>query len=90
MPYDFVVVKWIDASRLSDGWIDLAAVPDPYPHECITIGFLVSKNDRGTILVPTIWDVEHPANSHTDWRDVLGCDGYTRRSFDQFRASSAG
>jgi hypothetical protein len=65
LPYDLVMIEWVDASRLSDGWIDLAAVPEPYPHRCITVGFRISKNERGTILVPTIGDVEHTANSHT-------------------------
>ena len=65
VPYDLLLVEWVDASRLSDGWIDMAAVPDPYPHKCVTVGFLVSKNERGMILVPTIGDVEHAANRHT-------------------------
>ena len=65
VPYALVVVEWVDASRLSDSWIDLAAVPDPYPHKCVTVGFLVAENERGKILVPTIGDVEHAGNSHT-------------------------
>ena len=63
--YELMLIEWVDASRLSDGWIDMAAVPDPYPHKCVTVGFLVSENERGKILVPTIADVEHAANSHT-------------------------
>jgi len=65
VPYPLLIVEWVDASRLSDGWVDLAAVPDPYPHRCVTVGFLLSENERGKILVPTIGDVEHAANSHT-------------------------
>ena len=65
LPYDLVIVEWMDASRLNDGWIDLAAIPEPYPHRCVTVGFLVSENDRGIILVPTVGDIEHRSNSHT-------------------------
>ncbi len=65
LPYPLVLIEWVDASRLSDGWIDLAAVPEPYPHRCVTVGFLLSENKRGKILVPTVGDVEHRANSHT-------------------------
>jgi hypothetical protein len=65
LPYALVMIEWVDASRLSDGWMDLSAVPDPYPHRCVTVGFLLSENERGKILVPTIGDVEHAANSHT-------------------------
>lgn len=65
LPYNLAVIEWVDASRLSDGWMDLDAVPEPYPHRCITVGFVVSRNDDGVILVPTIGDVDHAANSHT-------------------------
>jgi hypothetical protein len=65
LPYPLVMVEWEDASRLNDGWMDLAAVPDPYAHRCVTVGFLLSENERGKILVPTIGDVEHAENSHT-------------------------
>jgi lipocalin len=65
VPYDLVLVEWVDASRLNDGWMDLAAIPEPYPHKCVTVGFVISKNERGTILVPTIGDTEHQDNSHT-------------------------
>jgi hypothetical protein len=59
------LVEWIDASRLNDGWMDLAAIPDPYPHRCVSVGFLVAENRQAKILVPTIGDVEHTDNSHT-------------------------
>lgn len=65
VPYVLMLVEWVDASRLSDGWIDLSAVPEPYPHKCITVGFLVAENEQGKILVPTIGDIEHTANAHT-------------------------
>jgi len=45
--------------------MDLADVPDPYPHKCVSVGFLISENDSGKILVPTIADVEHRDNRHT-------------------------
>jgi hypothetical protein len=60
-----VLVEWIDASRLSDGWLDWTAIPKPSPHKCVTVGFLVSENDKAKILVPTIADVEHAENRHT-------------------------
>jgi hypothetical protein len=65
LPYKLVLIYWADASRLSDGWMDMADVPDPYPHKCVTVGFLISENKAGKILVPTIGDVQHPDNSHT-------------------------
>jgi hypothetical protein len=64
LPYDLMIVEWVDASRLNDGWMDLAAIPEPYPHRCVTVGFLVSENERGKILVPTVGDVGHKDNSH--------------------------
>jgi hypothetical protein len=42
VPYELVLIEWVDASRLSDGWIDLSAIPDPYPHKCVTVGFRVA------------------------------------------------
>ena len=65
LPYPLVMIEWVDASRLSDGWMDLAAIPDPYPHRCVTVGFLLAENERGKILVPTVGDVAHKDNSHT-------------------------
>jgi hypothetical protein len=60
-----VLIEWVDASRLSDSWIDWADIPDPYPHTCISVGFLVGENGNGKILVPTVGDVKHPSNRHT-------------------------
>jgi hypothetical protein len=65
IPYSLVLIEWVDASRLSDGWMDLDDIPDAYPHKCASVGFVVSANEQGKILVPTIGDVEHPENSHT-------------------------
>lgn len=65
MNLPLVLVEWVDASRLCDGWIDMAAIPDPYQHRCVTVGFLVSENEHAKILIPTIGDTEHPDNSHT-------------------------
>jgi len=65
LPYRLTMIEWVDASRLSDGWMDLSAIPDAYMHRCVTVGFIVSENDDGKILVPTIGDIEHPNNSHT-------------------------
>lgn len=64
-PYDLVMVEWIDASRLSDGWMDLSAIPDPYPHLCVSVGFVVRESKHGKTLVPTVGDIEHQDNSHT-------------------------
>lgn len=63
--YPLVMIEWVDASRLSDGWIDLADVPASYLHRCVTVGFLVSSNKDGKTIVPTIGDIEHPDNGHT-------------------------
>ncbi len=65
LPYRLVLIEWIDASRLSDGWMDLSAVPSPYPHRCVSVGFMVARNENATVLVPTIGDVDHTENSHT-------------------------
>ena len=60
-----LLIEWVDASRLSNSWMDWADIPDPYPHRCVTVGFLVAENKHGKILVPTIGDVEHEDNRHT-------------------------
>jgi hypothetical protein len=65
LPYRLALIEWVDASRLSDGWMDLNAIPDPYRHACVTVGFVVAENEIAKILVPTIGDVEHRDNSHT-------------------------
>ncbi len=63
--HPLVVIEWVDASRLSSSWIDYSDIPEPYPHKCLSVGFLISENASGKILVPTIADVEHPDNRHT-------------------------
>jgi len=63
--YPLVMIEWTDASRLSDTWMDLASIPEPYVHRCVSVGFVVSENEHGKILVPTIGDLSHPENSHT-------------------------
>jgi hypothetical protein len=30
------------------------------PHKCESVGFVVSQDDRGMILIPTMADTEHP------------------------------
>ena len=60
--YPLVLVEWIDASRVYDGWIDFKDVPEPTPHKCVSVGFLVSATAEGKILVPTMADIEHPEN----------------------------
>ena len=45
--------------------MDLADIPDPYPHKCVTVGSLVGDNARGKILVPTVGDTEHTGKRHT-------------------------
>jgi len=61
LPYDLVMVEWVDANRLSDGWLDLAAVPGPNAYRGVTVGFRVSETNG----VPTIGGTEHRNNSHT-------------------------
>lgn len=63
--HPLVMIEWTDASRLSAGWMDYADIPDPYLHRCLSVGFLISENKDGKIIVPTIADVEHPDNRHT-------------------------
>ena len=45
--------------------MDLSDIPAPYPHRCVTVGFLVKENKNGKIVVPTVGDFEHRDNSHT-------------------------
>jgi hypothetical protein len=63
--YPLVLIEWTDASRLAVGWMDFADIPDPYLHRVVTVGFLISENANGKIIVPTIADFEHPDNRHT-------------------------
>ncbi len=63
--YPLVLIEWIDASRIYDGWLDLKDMPATDPHKCVSVGFMVSRDRRGAIVVPTVADVEHPENSHT-------------------------
>lgn len=65
VPYKLVMIEWSDASRLSDSWMDLASIPDAYLHKCVSVGFVISENEDGKIVVPTIADMEHPENGHT-------------------------
>ena len=59
-----ILVEWIDASGIRDGWTDLNDVSEPDPHKCVSVGFLVRENKQGKIIAPTIADVEHPDNRH--------------------------
>jgi hypothetical protein len=63
--YPLILIEWIDASRVCDGWLDLKDMPTTTPHKCVSVGFVVSRDDDGTILVPTMADIEHPENTHT-------------------------
>lgn len=63
--YKLVLIEWVDSSRISNEWVNLTDVPQAYLHKCVTVGFIVSENKNGKILVPTISDIEHPADSHT-------------------------
>jgi hypothetical protein len=63
--FPLLLIEWVDASRLSDGWMNWGAIPEPYQHRCITVGFLVGENKHAKILVPTIGDAEHVENRHT-------------------------
>lgn len=63
--HKLVLIEWIDACRLSNGWMDLSDIPEPYSHKCVSVGFLISETDEAKIVVPTIGDISHPANSHT-------------------------
>ncbi len=63
--YPLVMIEWTDASRLSNSWMDLADIPDPYLHKAVSVGFLIAENENGKIIVPTVADFEHPDNRHT-------------------------
>ncbi|UGA43049.1 hypothetical protein HU230_0032995 [Bradyrhizobium quebecense] len=62
--HPLVLIEWTDASRLAVGWMDYGDIPDPYLHRGISVGFLISENKNGKIIVPTIADFEHPDNRH--------------------------
>jgi hypothetical protein len=65
LPYALVMIEWVDASRLSNSWMGLSAVPEPYLHRCVTVGFLVAENERGKIIVPTVTNLEYDDNKQT-------------------------
>lgn len=65
LPYPLVMIEWVDASRLGNSWVDLSAVPAPYSHRCVTVGFLVGENKLGKILVPTITNLEYEDSKQT-------------------------
>lgn len=65
LPYALVVIEWVDFSRVGEGWIDLAEIPDPDPSRCVLVGFLVRENRAGKVLVPTVADVARANNQHT-------------------------
>ncbi len=65
MKYPLVKINWVDASRLSDGWMDMEKIPGAYLHKCVSVGFVIKENEDGIILVPTIADIEHEENTHT-------------------------
>jgi hypothetical protein len=60
--YPLVLIEWIDASRIYDGWVDLKDLP---AHKCVSVGFIVSETREGKILISTVADIEHPENRHT-------------------------
>ncbi len=62
--YPLILVEWIDASRISDGWADMKDLPNPEPHICVSVGFLVKEDKRGKILIPTIADIKNRENQH--------------------------
>jgi len=63
--HPLVLIEWTDSSRLAVGWMDYSDIPEPYLHRCVSVGFVISENKNGKILVPTIADFEHPDNRHT-------------------------
>jgi hypothetical protein len=63
--YPLVLIEWVDSSRIGEGWTDVAEIKEPDPHKCVSVGFLVKKNKRGKILLPTIADVDHEDNRHS-------------------------
>lgn len=65
LPYPLVMIEWVDSSRIGEGWIDLADIAPPDPSKCVSVGFLVSENEKGKILIPTVADVEREQNRHT-------------------------
>lgn len=65
LPYPLVMIEWVDSSRVGEGWVDLADITEPDPSNCVSVGFLVSENQKGKILVPTVADVERKSNRHT-------------------------
>ena len=65
LPYDLVMIEWLDSSRIGGGWVDLADIAEPDPSRCVSVGFLVSQNEKGKILVPTVADIAREHNRHT-------------------------
>jgi hypothetical protein len=44
--------------------MDLSDIDEPYPHRCVSVGFLHSENEHAKILLPTIADLDHGENQH--------------------------
>ena len=58
LPYPLVMIEWVDSSRIGAGWIDPLDIAAPDPSRCVSIGFLVSENQKGKFLIPTVANLE--------------------------------
>lgn len=61
------MVEWVDSCRLFSpnvSWRDIADIPDPYDHLCVTVGFVIARNNKGIILCPSVGSVEFPTDRH--------------------------
>jgi hypothetical protein len=45
--FPLMLVEWVDSSRLANGWMDTPAIPEPYLHKCIAVGFFDSRKRAG-------------------------------------------
>lgn len=50
-----VEIKWIDCCTVS-GWFTLQEAEDTKLMECISIGYIIAKNDEAVIIAQTIAD----------------------------------
>jgi hypothetical protein len=64
LPYELLLVEWVDASRIDPNWIDIADIEEPYAHRCISVGYLVRENEEGIILAPNFGSVDIGESRH--------------------------
>lgn len=64
LPYDLVLIEWVDSARMPGSWLGLDEIEEAAPHKCLSVGFLVKEGPEAKILMPTTADIENAENYH--------------------------